>query len=210
MAQTLWTVDSIRLFDLIIISNLTIWGVIIYWNRSMIGTSITKLFIPSTSIAILSFLGWLDRESLINLIQGPPGYSWIIAFALYYLTVLSTSFKEKVDVFKIRVDDIVAVEKKNSETTKRLNEQLKSLKVKFIGVNKVAQTLERTSKTLDDQVLDLGKASKALTKRQEAFATKQDELVRNQEAFATKQDELVTEVSEIKELLKQILSRLPN
>lgn len=125
------------------------------------------------------------------------------------MTVLSTSFKEKVDIFKLQVDEIKVVEKKNSTTTTILDKQLKSLKIKFIGVNKVSQTLEKTSRTFDQQIADLGLASKSQAQKLEELSRQQDALVLSQEAFATKQDALVAEVDEIKSLLNQILQRLP-
>lgn len=72
MALEQWSVSSLRLFDLIIISNLIVCGIVIYQLRTSLGDLISKLFVPTIIIGAISVIGWLDRDSLIGLVVDPP------------------------------------------------------------------------------------------------------------------------------------------
>jgi predicted RNase H-like nuclease (RuvC/YqgF family) len=99
-------------------------------------------------IALASAVVVIYSNTILDIVKNPPSYSIILAVFVAFLTIITNSFKEKVDL-------VEKISNKNNEQTKELILQSTKLEKQTVDLNKKSALLRRGNMNTANQVTEL-------------------------------------------------------
>jgi hypothetical protein len=190
---------------------------IAFHNARIIKLYRRKLLIPTVVIPGLGLIGFIYKVQLLELVQNPPSWSALLAFFLYYLTVITNTLKEKVDLFKLEGEKNQKLGEKLKSGQDDIDSKIKKLEPKLAKVNKMTRTLVKARKSLDEQIVQIGIDFREMTTdfntrlsivEDDVHSIKADVSGLKADVSGLKEDVsgIKADVLVIKELLQQLLS----
>jgi uncharacterized phage infection (PIP) family protein YhgE len=183
----------------------------LYINRLRVLTAIKEKFNIYLVSGFIGIVVITYQSQLIDLLKSPPSWIFLVPLVLYYLTILSSTYKERVDQFKDKVGDIqkVAEEQKSSVNTlttlsDTFAKKFKSLSIKLQGVNKVSKTLQETASDLKAKVDSLDGKYDSLDGKYDSLNSKYDSLDVKYDSLIADFGLLQTQVTDLSKQVSQL------
>ena len=156
-------------------------------------------------VALSSFIVW-QFESLKSALSNPPSWFFFVALILYFLTVITNSFKERISIFEDKAKSLKESQIEVEKEFKSTQVTQKSLQTQVGKVKSMARTLQISQNAVEDKIGELPtKADIAdfITKADIVdFVTKDDLAIVSSEVKT-----ISSEVADIKLLLQQLLDK---